>query len=55
VVSTEGESRVLENLQRKAESASEMFGNLVQEMNHAISLQNLTNFNHQESLPSWLS
>jgi superfamily II DNA or RNA helicase len=55
VVSTEGESRVLENLQRKAESAAEMFANLVDEMNHAISLQNLTQFNNQESLPSWLS
>lgn len=54
IVSTHGEERVLENLQRKSEQASVMFTNLVNEMNHAISLQNQSVFNNNEELPQWL-
>jgi len=55
IVSTEGEAKVLENLQRKAAAADEMFANLVAEMNHAISLQQHTEFNRNTEVPSWLS
>lgn len=54
IVSTIGEERVLENLQRKSEAASVMFTNLVNEMNHAISLQNRSQFNNKEEMPQWL-
>lgn len=54
VIATEGEQRVLENLQRKAKQADRMFSNLVAEMNHAISLTTKTNFNTEQEMPSWL-
>lgn len=54
VVTTEGEQRVLENLQRKATQADAMFSSLVMEMNHAISLQSKTKFDNVMEVPSWL-
>lgn len=54
VVSTEGEGKVLENLQRKAAAADRMFTNLVAEMNRAISLQHRTTFGQREEIPAWL-
>jgi hypothetical protein len=54
IVSTEGEAKVLENLQRKAAAADRMFSNLVAEMNNAISLQLHTGFSQPLDLPSWL-
>lgn len=54
VVSTEGEGKVLENLQRKAAAADRMFTNLVAEMNLAISLQHRTTFGQREEMPAWL-
>lgn len=53
VVHTEGEARVMENLQRKAALAESMFGNLVAEMNHAISLNTQKSFNKTMELPKW--
>lgn len=53
-VMTEGEARVLENLQRKAEAAERMFGNLVAEMNHAISVGRRAAPTHSIEVPSWL-
>lgn len=55
VVSTEGESKVLDNLQRKASAANQMFANLVSEMNHAVSLQQHTEFKTSTKVPQWLS
>jgi len=54
MVMAEGDRRVMENLQRKAASADQMFENLVAEMNNAagISRVNLT-INDQE-VPKWL-
>ena len=54
MVMAEGDRRVMENLQRKAASANQMFENLVIEMNNAagISRVNLT-INEQE-VPKWL-
>lgn len=54
IVSTEGEAKVLENLQRKAAAADRMFSNVVAEMNNAISLQMHTGFSQRLELPSWL-
>ena len=53
-VHTEGEMRVLENQERKARQAAEMFGNLVAEMNNAIHLS--TKRKHEKTLeiPAWL-
>lgn len=54
IVHTEGQSRVLENLQRKAGQAAQMFDNLVAEMNHAISInKNIDRINTVE-VPKWL-
>ena len=55
IVSTEGEAKVLENLQRKARAAERMFGNLVAEMNEAISLCQTSEFNTKTQVPQWLS
>lgn len=54
LVHTEGQSRVLENLQRKAEKAESMFANLVAEMNNEISIQRGSERNNQVGVPSWL-
>lgn len=54
LVTTEGEQRVLENLQRKAAQADRMFSNLVAEMSNAISLQSASTFGQSQEAPSWL-
>lgn len=54
VISTEGEQKVLENLQRKAAQADRMFSNLVAEMNNAINLSSDTRFDVDQEIPSWL-
>lgn len=55
IVTTEGEGRVIQNLQRKAEQAERMFENLVREMNNALNVSGEKNFNKKEEVPSWLS
>ena len=54
IVTTEGETNVLKNLQRKSEQAEQMFSNLVSEMNQAISIERAASFNTKMELPSWL-
>lgn len=54
IVLTEGEQRVMENLQRKADAADEMFANLVAEMNNAVSVDRQKYYNATQELPSWL-
>ena len=54
VITTEGGKAILANLQRKAESASRMFENLVAEMNHAQAITQ-TKSTKQMKVPSWLS
>lgn len=53
-VHTEGELRVMENVQRKARAAEQMFSNLVAEMNNAISISAKREFTKTLELPSWL-
>jgi hypothetical protein len=55
IVSTDGESKVLANLQRKAAQAERMFCNLVAEMNHSIALCQTSNFTKSTEVPRWLS
>lgn len=54
VVHTEGEGRVMENLQRKAAQADRMFGNLVAEMNNAIHIGRKAAPTKNLEIPSWL-
>jgi superfamily II DNA/RNA helicase len=54
LVHTEGQSKVLENLQRKAGQAQAMFENLVAEMNHAISISADKGRANPVGVPSWL-
>jgi len=54
IVLTEGDRRVMDNLSRKAESASKMFSSLVDEMNNSVSLNRAIGFNNKEEFPSWL-
>ncbi len=54
VVHTEGEARVMENLQRKASQAERMFGNLVSEMNQALNVTGRRDFNQPIRIPQWM-
>lgn len=54
IVMTEGERRVMENLERKREAADRMFDNLVAEMNDAMRLDRESYAGHNEELPAWL-
>jgi hypothetical protein len=54
VVSTEGESGVLKNLQRKAKQADEMFSNLVSHMNQAQGVSGNAAHSTKVEVPSWL-
>lgn len=53
VITTEGGSKVLANLQRKSEQADEMFTALVEHMNDARTIEPYTYDNGME-MPSWL-
>jgi hypothetical protein len=54
VISTEGERGVLENLQRKAESAGRMFEALVAHMHDALRLTNGMACTRETEVPAWL-
>ena len=54
IVLTEGERKIMRNLQRKAVAASKMFENLVAEANNSISHKKVNDFTKQEAIPSWL-
>lgn len=55
VITTEGGSRVLANLQRKAIQADAMFASLVAHMNNARAIDAARNYNRKAELPTWLS
>ena len=55
VVTTEGESDVMQNLQRKAEATDKMFSMIVEEMNHELAIKNGHTFITQMEVPTWLS
>lgn len=54
VVTSEGEVRVMANLQRKAEQADRMFSNLVSHMNESIRIERMDRHNKTTEVPSWL-
>ncbi len=54
IVTTEGESAVLKNLQRKAAAADRMFTNLVAEMNRSVGISRGRTYTQAEAVPSWL-
>lgn len=54
IVTTEGEARVLANLQRKAAQADRMFTHLVAAMQQALSVSRGAYGTTQEQVPSWL-
>lgn len=54
IVTTEGETTVLENQQRKAIAADKMFTALVGYMNQSQSINRIVKFEQQEILPDWL-
>lgn len=53
IIASEGESRVIANMARKANQADEMFSELVKHMNHAISFER-ANKSITATLPSWI-
>lgn len=54
IVHTEGQSKILENLNRKAAQAASMFENLVAEMNNAASIDGSRAHDQKVQVPSWL-
>lgn len=54
IVLTEGERKIMKNLQRKNIAAAKMFENLVAEMNNSIGIQQINKFTQKEIIPSWL-
>ena len=54
IILTEGERRIMQNLQRKREQAEQMFGNLVAEMNHSLEIQRKEYNTTPIEVPSWL-
>lgn len=54
VIHTEGQRKVLENLNRKAVAAQSMFANLVAEMNNAMSIDRANDHTKKIEVPSWL-
>ena len=54
IITTEGELRVLKNLQRKAEQADDMFTKLTKHMNNALSINNDIEFDNKMEVPEWM-
>lgn len=54
VIASEGEGRVLANMQRKASQADVMFSMLIGEMNNAMSINQEPKSNTKPTIPSWL-
>ena len=54
IVTTEGELRVMQNLQRKSAQADKMFESLVEEMHNAIKVRTIKKFDKIEEIPAWL-
>lgn len=52
-VLTEGERKIIENRQRKADAARSMFDNLIFEMNNAMAVSSAKAFDKAMEVPSW--
>lgn len=54
IIATEGESRVMENMQNKAHKAEIMFQMLVREMSCAMRIERPNLYINKQEIPSWL-
>jgi hypothetical protein len=54
LITTEGGARALENLQRKAQQADEMFDALTAHMNDALSIRRTETYDTEVEAPAWL-
>jgi hypothetical protein len=54
IVTTEGEQSVMENMQRKAKAADQMFSSLVAQMQQPLHIERSRNFTTKEEIPAWL-
>jgi hypothetical protein len=54
IITTEGEQRVLRNLQHKAVQADQMFANLVSEMHNAMGINKINHHTKTLEIPSWM-
>lgn len=54
LVMTGGQVRIMENLQRKSEQASDMFTQMVAHMNDALEIERLNQYNKPVEVPKWL-
>ena len=54
IVHTEGQRKIIENMNRKAEQARAMFENLVAEMGNAMHIQKINDHTNKMEVPSWL-
>jgi len=54
IVMTEGERRVMANLQQKSVKADTMFANLVAEMNRAAGITKVDHYTQKTEMPKWL-
>lgn len=55
MVTTDGQQNVLRNMERKADAAARMFGQLVLLMREELHIHKTTGYTKKESVPSWLS
>jgi hypothetical protein len=55
IILTEGELRIMENLQRKRGQAEKMFASLVSEMNNSLAIEKAAYRTQPITIPSWMS
>jgi superfamily II DNA or RNA helicase len=55
IILTEGERRIMENLQRKRGQAERMFASLVSEMNNSLAIEKAAYRSQPIAIPSWMS
>jgi len=53
IITTEGESRIINNLQRKSKQADEMFERLISEMNHVLNINRMEEYSQKIILPNF--
>jgi len=54
IVTTPGDWKVFQNMQRKRKLADKMFQSLIAEMNNSIKISGHVDYNKKEEVPSWL-
>jgi len=54
VVTTEGQTRTVKNIQRKTEQAEKMFDMLVKYVQNEMNINHINQYVKEEEIPSWL-